>query len=201
MKKQLKEYDTSFDQKWNTDDGPIWRAFAKNKALSFVSKFKDRFIIVDAKTKSYFLIITTDNNGIPKDWGFTYDIYSTIPFKTVDSAKKFLAIYSNLKPWNDKNVNLSYMQCEIVPVSSINTRDYTRLSIGDFKKKYYITEKVEVNDWDVEEEMTLQVETPNGDTTITFEGELNTIRWILDILRQHINNNSDLRSECYIYKK
>jgi hypothetical protein len=65
----------------------------------------------------------------------------------------------------------------------------------------FLTEKVEVKDWEVEEEMTLQVETPGGDTTITFEGELNTIRWILDILRQHINNHSDLRYNCHIYKK
>jgi uncharacterized OB-fold protein len=56
-------------------------------------------------------------------------------------------------------------------------------------------------DWEVEEEMTLQVETPGGDTVITFEGERDTNRWILDIIRQYINNNSNYRSGCHIYKK
>ena len=65
----------------------------------------------------------------------------------------------------------------------------------------FLTEKVEVKDWEVEEEMTLQVETPGGDTTITFEGDLDTNIWVLDILKQYINNNSNYRSVCHIYKK
>jgi hypothetical protein len=49
--------------------------------------------------------------------------------------------------------------------------------------------------------MTLQVETPSGDTVITFEGERDTNRWILDILKQYINNNSNYRAGCHIYIK